>query len=169
MIADTIETIHELGVENIVLVGMVGGFGYDINVRDVVIPSKILSEEGTSIHYVGNKKFAVIEKKDQKLNKYLSSKGHRVINNPTISTDAVYRQTFFKENYWRSLGCVGVDCEGSACVNVCKVLGIKCQCIFIVSDKHPFEGVDNNEWSWGLSYEDREKFISSLIDYYIGV
>ncbi len=33
---------------------------------------------------------------------------------PIVSTDAVYRQTFYKENLWRDKGAVGVDMETAA-------------------------------------------------------
>ena len=49
--ASTVDTLHALGVEEVLIVGLCGAFGEDINVCDVVIPRKILSEEGASRHY----------------------------------------------------------------------------------------------------------------------
>lgn len=166
-IADTIESINAVGVENVILIGMVGGFGENINIRDIVIPEKILSEEGTSIHYVGYNEFATIENRDLNLVDVLKNKGFNVSLDPTVTTDAIYRQTFYKENYWRSKGCVAVDAEGSAFVNVAKVLNMKAQCIFIVSDKHPMYETQEKTWKWGVTYEDRRDFICSIIDYCI--
>ena len=128
--------------------------------------NKILSREGTSIHYVGRKNWA-INPKDDKLCDYLGECGFKVSNQPTVSCDAVYRQTFAKENKWRKMGCVGVDCEGSAVLNVAKFLGVKAECIFVVSDKHPQSANEVKDWQWGIDYEDRKKFISSIVKCYI--
>lgn len=163
--ADAVESIHALGVENIVLVGMVGGFGVDTQIGEVVVPNKILSTEGTSIHYVGRKKWAH-NVQNKKLCQYLCKCGFAVSNKPTVSCDAVYRQTFAKESAWRDLGCVGVDCEGSAVLNVAKFLGIKAECIFVVSDKHPQTAKEQRDWHWGIDYDGRKKFISSLVKFY---
>lgn len=166
-IADTIESIRELGVENVILVGMVGGFGENTNIKDVVIPNKILSEEGTSIHYVGYKKFAKVESKDIGLAETLRKNGFNVTYDSTVTTDAVFRQTFYKEEYWRSNKCVGVDMEGSAFVNVATYLGMSCRCVYIVSDKHPLYENQEKNWKWGMTYNDRKNFISTIIKYYI--
>ena len=48
---DTLETVRALGVKRILVVGMCGGFGKEIQVGDVVVPDSILCEEGTSHHY----------------------------------------------------------------------------------------------------------------------
>ena len=166
-IADTIETIHELGVKNVVLVGMVGGFGKDIQIGDIIIPNKILSEEGTSIHYIGQKEFAEINNQDEGLINYLKKKKFEVHEGATVTTDAIYRQTFLKEEMWRKKGCLGVDCEGSALVNVGNFYNMKSTCVYIVSDKHPMKENSKAVWSWGLTYEDRKDFAKNVIEYYI--
>lgn len=56
---------------------------------------------------------------------------------PIVSTDAVYRQTFFKEALWREKGSVGVDMETSALYSVGALLDINVVSILIASDKHP--------------------------------
>lgn len=164
--ADAVETLHALGVNNIVLVGMVGGFGINTEIGDVVIPGKILSREGTSLHYVGRKNWAknIV---DCGLCEYLDKAGFKVLTDPTVSTDAVYRQTFKKENCWRKKGCIGVDCEGSAFLNVAKFLNLQAQCVFVVSDKHPQNETVTKSWQWGIDYNGRKKFISKIVKYFI--
>ena len=131
------------------------------------IPTRtIFSREGTSIHYVGRKNWAK-NSQSKKLCAYLSDCGFSVCDKPTVSCDAVYRQTFAKESAWRKMGCVGVDCEGSAVVNVAKFLGAKVECVFVVSDKHPQSPDEPKDWHWGIDYEGRKKFISSLINFYV--
>ena len=89
-----------------------------------------------------------------------------VVSAPTVTTDAVYRQTFAKEELWRKKGCVGVDCEASALVNICNFYNMKSRCIFVVSDKHPLNENEKRDWAWGVSYEERKKLITSVVDYY---
>ena len=163
--ADAVETLHALGVSNVVLVGMVGGFGLNCEIGDLVVPNKILSREGTSLHYQGRRNWA-INNFDCGLYDYLTNSGFKVLTNPTVSTDAVYRQTFKKEKCWRKKGCIGVDCEASAFLNVAKFLKIKAQCIFVVSDKHPESEDASRNWQWGIDYEGRKKFISEIVKYF---
>ncbi len=46
-----VETVHALGVEELLVVGLCGAFGEDVNVCDVLLPERLLIEEGTSHHY----------------------------------------------------------------------------------------------------------------------
>ena len=46
-----VETVHALGVEELLVVGLCGAFGEDIEVCDVLLPERLLIEEGTSHHY----------------------------------------------------------------------------------------------------------------------
>lgn len=161
--ADTIETIHALGVKNAILVGMAGGFASNVNIGDVVIPSKILIEEGTSLHY-GFKKWATANNKLNIADLQLLSKNFNVLLEKTITTDAVYRQTMFKEKLWAKLGCVCVDMEASAFTNICNYYNMQ-NCVFLrISDKH---GVDKNspKWQWGVKNNYRKEFIKSIIDF----
>lgn len=166
-IADTIETIHELGVKNVVLIGMVGGFGENVSIGTIVVPNKILSEEGTSIHYIGYHEFARLKDEDTKLLDVLRQEGFDVVNDATVTTDAVYRQTFEKEVLWRGKGCVGVDCEASALVNICNYYNMSSRCIFVVSDKHPIQGQMQKDWKWGITYEQRKKLVTTIVNYYV--
>ena len=49
--ACTIETHHILGVKEVILAGLCGGFDEELSVGDILLPGKILREEGTSLHY----------------------------------------------------------------------------------------------------------------------
>ncbi|MBW9153936.1 GNAT family N-acetyltransferase [Clostridium estertheticum] len=69
-IADTVETLIALDVKDITLIGMCGGFSKKVKVGDVIIPRKVLSEEGTSLHYYENIKF--VEQSEILISKGLS-------------------------------------------------------------------------------------------------
>ena len=51
MAADTLETLHALGVKNVISVGMIGAFVKQMQIGDIVIPDRAYVEEGTSLHY----------------------------------------------------------------------------------------------------------------------
>ncbi len=158
---DTVETLAALGVENIITIGMFGSFSDKINSGDIVIPNKAFSEEGTSLHYYENAEFF-------EPNAMLLEKATEFINDsynfPIVSTDAVYRQTFFKEKLWRSKGAVGVDMETSAIYSVSKYLGLNSISILIASDKHP---INENEksWEWTMTEKQRKYLFKKCIDF----
>lgn len=167
-IADTVETLIALGVKSINLIGMCGGFSDKVNVGDVIIPKRVLSEEGTSLHYYKNIDFVpqseiMVLKAIKYFEKYFI-----VHTFDTVTTDAIYRQTFYKEEYWRRLGCAGIEMEASAFLSVSKYCGVESNVILLISDKHPVNQ-DNNAWEWGnLDFDIiKEKFISRSIKYTI--
>ncbi len=161
MAADTIETLAVLGVKNVISVGMFGAFSENVNSGDIIIPDKALSEEGTSHHYYDNADSFEPSNK-------LHSLAVKTIKNAkpftVISTDAVYRQTFYKENLWRSRDAVGVDMEASALFSVGKYLGIDVVSVLIASDKHPMNENDKG-WKWTMTNNARHKFFEECINF----
>ena len=158
---DTLETLATLGVKNIVSVGMFGAFGEDVESGDIVIPCKAFVEEGTSLHYYEEIEYS--EPSDILLKKALQS-----IDNARafsiVSTDAVYRQTFYKEVLWREKGAVGVDMETSALYSVGKLLGVNVVAILIASDKHPLKEGDV-AWKWTMTNKTRYAFFDKCINF----
>jgi purine-nucleoside phosphorylase len=163
-----VETLVALGVKDIILIGLCGGFSDKVNVGDVIIPNMVLSEEGTSLHYYESIQF--VNQSASMVLKGISyfSQYFKTYQLNTVTTDAVFRQTFYKENYWRTMGCVGVDMEASALLSVSKYYGIEASVILLVSDKHP---VSQNEerWKWGSPdfYNILRDFINHSIKYSI--
>ena len=149
-IACTIETLHVLGVKEVYLVGLCGGFAGHLSVGDILLPERIRSEEGTSLHYLDNPAFANVTPPCplDRIGSYFLGKGYRVFRDATVTTDAVYRQTYHKEQLWRDMGCAAVDMEASAFVNVSNLRGMKNAVILMVSDRHP-SGPEDPGWQWG--------------------
>lgn len=164
----TAESLYAMGTREILLVGLCGVFVSEIQVGDVVIPQKILSEEGTSLHYEEEPGFAHLSRPQspQPLESFLRQKGFTVAQRDTVTTDAPYRQTFHKEALWRDQGCVGVDMEASAVVNLCNYYGMKSTIALMASDKHPIHEGDA-PWKWGSENyrERRDDFIAACIEY----
>lgn len=159
MAADTIETLCALGVNNVISVGMCGAFAQGVDSGDVIIPFKAFSEEGTSLHYY--------EKADDFYpDTLLHTKALECIPNakslPIVTTDAVYRQTFYKEDIWRNKGAVGIDMETSALFSVAKYLGMNAVSVLAVSDKHPI--VENDvQWQWQMTKQMRYDLFDKCI------
>lgn len=163
----TVESIHALGVGQVLLVGLCGVFAPDIQVGDVVLPPAILSEEGTSLHYKESPGFAQVgPPAGSCLGGFLQKGGFRVVEEGTVTTDAPYRQTFHKEELWRQQGCVGVDMEASAVVNLCNYYGMGSTVALMASDKHPLHEGDK-PWKWGSQdfAARRDSFIEACIAY----
>ena len=148
--ACTVETLHALGVKETLLVGLCGAFGEDIQVGDVLLPEKILVEEGSSLHYSAQPVYAQPDSlwAPDVLESQFSAQGLALKCRDTVTTDAVYRQTYHKEALWREKGCAGVDMEASATVNVCHYFGMRCTVLLMASDKHPLTP-NAPAWAWG--------------------
>lgn len=157
--ADTLETLNALGVKQVIAVGMFGAFAKDMQTGDIIIPQKAFVEEGTSLHYYKNIEYSV---PDENLFKVAASSINGAETFPIVSTDAVYRQTFFKEKLWKEQGAVGVDMETSALFSVGRYLGMKVVSVLIASDKHPLTKKDR-EWKWSMSRETRYGFFEQCI------
>lgn len=161
---DTLETIRALGVKRIVIVGMCGGFSDSIHVGSVLIPNKVLCEEGTSFHYFEDIEF--IEPDRSLFYNSISyfSNHFEVLTDSAVTSDAFYRQTFAKEAMWREKGCVGVDMESSALLSVSRHYSIPAVSILLCSDKHPISENDAS-WDWGDTNfkATREKFVRQSV------
>ena len=161
--ADTLETIHALGVKRVISIGLCGTFMPDINAGDVVVPDMALVEEGTSLHYYSHIERAYPDAEMAvQLRAALNAKRAGV-----VSSDAVYRQTFYKERLWRERGAVCVEMETSAIFSVSAYLGIKTAAALIVSDVHPTdEGAP--DWHWHMDGDMRraalERVVSAVVD-----
>lgn len=148
--ADTVETLAVLGVKNIIAVGMCGAFVENVCVGEIIAPGKAFVEEGTSFHYYES--IEASYPNADLLNKATSE--FSVSSYPIVTTDAVYRQTFRKEQLWRGKGAVGVDMETSAVFSVARYLGLKAVAFLMVSDIHPISS-DSPKWKWHMTEEMR--------------
>lgn len=161
-----VETAHALGVEELLVVGLCGAFGEDIDVCDVLIPGRLLVEEGTSHHYSVSPDLAVPDSPwpREAMTGFLTERGFTVKHRDTVTTDVPYRQTYYKEALWRGKGYSGVDMESSAMVSVCNYYGMKCSVALMASDKHPLSP-DSPPWAWGnLGFRGRrDDFIEACI------
>lgn len=167
---DTVETLHALGVRRVILAGMCGVFAPGVSVGDVIIPHKVLSEEGTSHHYAENVSFAEPDARLFRAAQEAFQGRFNVHTDATVTSDAVYRQTFYKEALWRNQGCVGVDMESSAVLTVCAYYKLPAVSILLASDCHPLSPQEK-KWDWGAPNFDqtREAFVERAVSFACGL
>jgi len=147
---DTVETLAALGVKNIIAVGMFGAFDQRITAGEIIVPDKAFVEEGTSLHYYESIDYS---SPDSSMSASCQSM-LKIKSYPIVSTDAVYRQTFYKERMWREKGAVGVDMETSAVYSVSRYLGLKSVAILMASDLHP-SNPKETKWEWKMTEDNR--------------
>ena len=143
---DTVETLAALGVKNIIAVGMCGAYDENVRVGEIIAPQKAFVEEGTSLHYYESIEASYPNGDLLEMATALL----RIRNDPIVSSDAVYRQTFNKEQMWRDKGAVAVDMETSAVFSVAQYLGLKAVALLMVSDIHPIKP-DAPKWEWHMT------------------
>lgn len=160
--ADTVEILAELGVRRIVAAGMCGGFGENVGLGDMILPERALVEEGTSLHYYGAIDFA---EPSPKLLTRAAEAFPEARRLPIVTTDAVYRQTFLKEEQWRTKGAVGVDMETSALFSISRIKGIEVVMLMVVSDRHPLNAEMPVDWTWHMPKESRARFAEQCLDF----
>ena len=143
---DTVETLAALGVKNIIAVGMCGAYDENVRVGEIIAPQKAFVEEGTSLHYYESIEASypngdLLE---------MATASLSISNYPIVSSDAIYRQTFDKEQLWREKGAIGVDMETSAVFSVAQYLGLKAVALLMVSDIHPIKP-GAPKWEWHMT------------------
>lgn len=148
--ADTLETLAALGVKRVLSIGMCGSFVESVPEGTIVVPNRAYSEEGTSLHYYPAIEFA---EPDAELQRALMAMPNTIAA-PIVTTDAVFRQTYYKERLWREKGAVGVDMETSALFSVGRALGLRVAAALMVSDCHPLEP-GAHKWAWKMTKEMR--------------
>lgn len=153
--ADTIETLVALGVDTIISVGMFGTFSSLIEPGELLAPNRAFVEEGTSKHYYPN---INTSSPDVSLhNLALEVLGAKSC--PIVSTDAVYRETYQKEELWRGEGALGSDMETSAVFSISNYLSIKSVALLIASDSHPQDNFSS--WRWAITDEMKRSLVDS--------
>lgn len=161
--ADTVETLAALGVKNVIAIGMCGAFSEELRSGDILVPPLAFSEEGTSRHYYEQTdSFAPSKEAYTELCKIPNCR-----NLPIVTTDGVYRQTFYKEALWREKGAAAVDMETSAVLSVAQYLGISAASVLMVSDCHPlYDGAP--AWKWHMTKEMRQELFKKTIEAILG-
>jgi purine-nucleoside phosphorylase len=146
---DALEMAVALGARQLFFSGFCGAVADRLAIGDVVIPTSVKREEGTSYHYMPQSGDALPDGNlAGQLADYLHEQSTmQVHEGRTVTTDAVFRQTLNRELGWRNQGILGVDMEMSALLAVARFHQLPAVGLFVVSDKHSLE--EESQWHWG--------------------
>ena len=131
-----LESLIAFGAKNIIAVGCCGSIQPDVNIGDLILPIKAISEEGASMHYHPEKfpPEADAELSD-KLAATARNKSWPIREGLIWTTDAPYRETCVKVKNYGEQGVLAVEMEMSALFTVAKFRGAKLAAVLAVSDE----------------------------------
>ena len=161
-ISADMEELHMQGVEKFIIFGNCGVLDSKIEDCSIIIPTKAFRDEGTSYHYQEASDMIDIDLKYENdfleiLDKYNFdyTKGY------TWTTDAFFRETPEKIEYFKKNGAVCVEMEGSVIAAVGKRLGVDYFTFYYAGDN-----LDSTEWDErslsGLTNIDKKKEVMLL-------
>ncbi len=136
--AMVIENLIVCGVKKIIFSGWCGAVSPDIKTGDILIPDGAFSDEGTSRHYGDFKNDELLKTSDSLsffLKQLLISKDIPFHKGSIWSTDAIYRETRQKIEYYQEKNVLGVEMELSALIAVSLFREVEIASLQVVSDE----------------------------------
>lgn len=162
-ISADIEELHAQGVKKFIIFGNCGVLDANIEDCSIIIPTKAFRDEGTSYHYI--EESDIIDTNPKYIDDFLEilakydfdyTKGY------TWTTDAFYRETRDKIDYFKNKGAICVEMEGSVIASVCKRLNLDYFTFYYAGDN-----LDSTEWDErslsGLANIDKKKEVMLLV------
>lgn len=139
-----LETLIARGVRQIIVIGWCGSISPRVNIGDILIPDAAISHEGTSMNYMDfPEDFPVIYPPAPpssamglagKFSGFLDEKKIPFKKGCIWTTDAIYRETRQKVNFFHSRGALAVEMECSALFAVAAHHGVELVPVLVVSD-----------------------------------
>jgi uridine phosphorylase len=135
LVTVVMEDLVACGVTRFVGVGTLGAIQPAIQPGDLIIPSAAVRDEGTSYHYLSKNEQARPAKRVLKA-LVDSCKETSVTYHvgPVWTTDAPYRETRSRIEYFRRRGVLGVDMESSAIFSIGKYRRVGAGCILVAGE-----------------------------------
>ena len=161
-ISADIEELHASGVEKFIIFGNCGVLDSKIGDCSIIIPTKGFRDEGTSYHYLPDSDDIYMNQKYiEDFIEILKEYNFEHIKGYTWTTDAFYRETKEKINYFKEKGAVCVEMEGTVIAAVCKRLNIDYFTFYYAGDN-----LDSTIWDErslnGLTNIDKKKEVMLL-------
>jgi uridine phosphorylase len=130
------EKLIVLGAVRFWVMGWCGSLQRFLRIGDVVIPTSAVSEEGTSAHYpVGEKPVEPDRCLTEFLLQSVSGLPGEYMAGSVWSTDAPYRETPGKVEYYQRAGVLAVEMEMSALMQVALFRSVAVAAMLVVSDE----------------------------------
>ncbi|GAB6145186.1 nucleoside phosphorylase [Desulfocicer niacini] len=139
-----LETFIARGVRQIIIIGWCGSISPTVNIGDILMPDAAISHEGTSMNYMDSPEdFPVIYPPAPpssamglagNLSGFLHKRKIPFKKGYIWTTDAIYRETRQKVNFFHSRGALAVEMECSALFAVAAYRGVELVPLLVVSD-----------------------------------
>ena len=141
------EKLIALGANRIWVLGWCGSLQSQLKIGDLLVPTSALSEEGTSPHYpIGGIPPVAAEELNGMIENALNKNGRAFSKGGVWTTDAPYRETPEKVEFYQKRGLLAVEMEMSALMTLALYRGVKFGGLLVVSDE-----LFNLKWHTGLS------------------
>ena len=145
-----LEKLIALGATKIIIYGWCGSLVQSLRAGDIFLPTRGLSEEGTSVHYPGARPPEANPDLHRQLAMALPAAcGNVIKQGPIWTTDAPYRETRQKIRDYGRRGIMAVDMEFSALCTVAAFRGVSLAAAMLVSDELFHE-------SWRPHYQNKD-------------
>ncbi len=150
-----LENLIAWGARQFIFFGWCGAVSIDVKIGDIIIPTSAIIDEGTSKHYLtGNNSIALPSKTVVKRTKNaLNNKDVNFREGQVWTTDAIYRETRKKVEYFQKNDVLAVEMETSALFTVGDFRNVAVGGILVVSDE-----LSTFEWHRGFR---ESRFIKS--------
>ncbi|HCY83705.1 MAG TPA: uridine phosphorylase [Desulfobacteraceae bacterium] len=133
-----LESLIAKGARQIVILGWCGAISNALVPGDILVPERAIVDEGTSRHYATLTQKLPSTSPDKELNNrlisFLESGGMQVHTHPLWTTDAIYRETREKVNWYRDKGAAAVETECSALFAAAAHRKVNVAALLVVSD-----------------------------------
>jgi purine-nucleoside phosphorylase len=132
-----LETLIAWGASKIVFLGWCGSISEQVKIGDIIIPTSAIIDEGTSRHYQ-DKTMRVAFPSERMITTLQAELDQNRVNfhqGPIWTTDAVYRETRQKVEYYQRQGAIGVEMETSALFTVAQFRKVDLGGMLVVSDE----------------------------------
>ncbi|MDD9304638.1 MAG: nucleoside phosphorylase [Desulfobacter sp.] len=156
------ESMIAKGTKNILILGWCGAISKHLVPGDLVVPDRALVDEGTSRHYMDLKGDPAEVSSDPSLSdalcSHLADAGKNVHRLPVWSTDAIYRETRGKVDWFKNKGAHAVDMECSALFSAASYRKVRAAALLVVSDSLVSE---TGDWDPGFrkkKFKSRRQF-----------
>ena len=141
-ISQDIEELNVNGVDTLIIFGNCGVLDKNIKDCSIIIPNRAYRDEGTSYHYLPDSEYIELDNEYTNLfKKILREYKFDYTEGATWTTDAFYRKTREKIEFYKSKGAICVEMEGASIAAVCEYKKIHYFTFYYAGDN-----LDSVEW-----------------------
>lgn len=161
-IASNIEELSFNGIKTFIIFGNCGVLDNTIPDCGIIIPTRAYRDEGASYHYIPESEYLDLDNTYKDIFKdVLKEYDFDYREGYTWTTDAFYRETRDKFDYFKNKGCVCVEMEASAIAAVCKYKNLNYFTFYYAGDNLDSVNWDERSLS-GLMEFDKKKMVAIL-------